>query len=247
MRSERLERLKLVFCADSISGLQALGLVVRVLNDLGLSPVFLLQGGEVDITTLEKKILKKKSWPSGLISNNFEFRFGMLPALDQCFLVVEEVQGSNGFDWNEIVRPFLGVEGFIQAWLADVEYEFWQNATDPLEYECAGRSFAGLPLKSNGLPAPLNQMEIDTSANPSRIVLKQGYVEAIGSSMWLGDQFWGRVGRDKLESLSSLGVQDFNIFECGSAVKVVASEKSFQNVLTLDTQRVLRQALYGVG
>ncbi|WP_458129249.1 hypothetical protein [Pseudomonas sp. Z2-11] len=246
MRSGRLERLKLVFCADSIKGLQALDLVVRILNDFGFPSVFSLQGVEVDVATLEKKIQNKKSWPSGVASNNFEFRFGTLPALDQCFLVVEEVQNFDGFDWDQAVRPFLDVEGFIQAWLADVEYDFWQNATDPLEYECAGRSFAKLPLKSSGLPAPLNQMEIDTSVNPGRVLLRQGFMEAIGSFMWLGDQFWERTGRNKLESLTFLRRAGVSIFECGSTVKVVASEKCFHDDLTADKQRVLRRALFGV-
>lgn len=39
------------------------------------------------------------------------------------------------------VGPFLGMPSFRQARLYDHEYDFWQNAEDPLEYEvAAGRS-----------------------------------------------------------------------------------------------------------
>ncbi|EJL96144.1 hypothetical protein PMI18_04890 [Pseudomonas sp. GM102] len=246
MKSERLRRLKFIFGVDSIGGLQVLDLVVSVLNKFGSPPVFLLRGVEVDIKVLEKKILKKKSWPSGLMSNGLELRFGLLPALNQCFLIIEESGSSNKFDWEGMIGPILDVEGFIQAWISDVEYDFWQNATDPLEYECAGRSFADLPQKSNGLPAPLDQMEIDTSGNPGRSVFKQGYVEAIGSTMWLSDLFWERVGRDRLASFLLLETQGVKVFECGRVVKVVASEKCFQDDSTKDKQRILRQILFGV-
>lgn len=44
--------------------------------------------------------------------------------------------------------PLLNVRGMIQAWVADVDYDYWQNATDPLQYESAGRSLSGLSMKS---------------------------------------------------------------------------------------------------
>jgi len=53
----------------------------------------------------------------------------------------------------------------------------------------------GLPTRSNGLPPPLARMEIDTSHNPGRRVLRQGFVEAVGSPMWFGAPFWPLVGR----------------------------------------------------
>lgn len=245
--SERMRRFKFIFDIGFISGSQVLALVVDVLKSSGTAPVFLLHGVEVDIETLEKKILKKKSWPSGLMFDGLELRFGLLPALDHCFLIMEEAKKSNNINWEDGLGSILDAEGFIQAWISDVEYDFWQNATDPLEYESAGRSFSGLPQKSNGLPAPLDQMEIDTSRNPGRSVFRQGYVEAVGSTMWLSDLFWLRVGRNRATSISLLETQGFKVFACGKVFKVVASDKCFYDDSTVNQQRVLRQMLFGVG
>lgn len=91
------------------------------------------------------------------------------------------------------LEPFLD-EGFRQARLFDEEYDFWQNAEDPLEYRTEGRSYEGLPMRSNGLPPPLEQMVIDTSRNPGRRVLRRGFIEAVGCPMWLGQDFWSITG-----------------------------------------------------
>jgi len=83
------------------------------------------------------------------------------------------------------------------AWLADSEYDHWQNAKDPLQYTAVGKSYAHLPMKSSGLPYPLEQKIIDTSANPGRWRLCDGYYEAVGAVMWLGEPFWQLTGADK--------------------------------------------------
>jgi hypothetical protein len=241
-----MKRFKFVFDVESISGLQVLALVESLLNKLTSPAVFFLHGLEIDIKSLEMKISKKKSWPSGLTSGGFELRFGVLPALGYCFLVLEESEGHNYPELGEEVEPILSVEGFIQAWVSDVEYDFWQNATDPLEYECLGRPLSGLPMKSNGLPPPLDQLEIDTSGNPGRTVLRQGYIEAIGSTMWLGKRFWERVGVERSSSISLLKSQGFKVYEFGDVFKVVASDQIFSDTSALEKQRALRQILFGL-
>ena len=74
-------------------------------------------------------------------------------------------------------------------------HEFWQNASDPLEYATGGCSTEGLKMKSNELPFPLEQEVVDTSENPGRRVLKDGFIEAIGHLMWFSEEFWRRTGR----------------------------------------------------
>ena len=58
-------------------------------------------------------------------------------------------------------------------------------------------------MVSNGLPFPLEQQIIDISNNPGRWELKQGYIESVGSTMWLGEQFWNKTGADKATVLSA--------------------------------------------
>lgn len=88
-------------------------------------------------------------------------------------------------DASRWMEALVLLQAFLQGRLYDEEYEFWQNAKDPLEYEARNRPYDHLPRKSNGLPPPLEQMEIDTSANPGRRELHKGFIEAVGSPMWL--------------------------------------------------------------
>jgi hypothetical protein len=37
-------------------------------------------------------------------------------------------------------------------------------------YELNGKDFSSLPLKSNGLPPPLEESEVDISKNPGRSI-----------------------------------------------------------------------------
>ena len=52
-------------------------------------------------------------------------------------------------------------------------------------------------MKGSGVPLPLPQIVIDTSKNAGRECLKTGYVEAVGSTMWLGNEFFSLTGADK--------------------------------------------------
>ncbi len=183
-------------------------------------------GAKVD-GALANMVLDLRVQPSGLMSNGFKLRFGLLSALDQCFLVIDEAEWHNNTELEEEIRPVLELEVFIQAWISDVEYDFWQNATDPLGCEDVGRSLLGLSMRSNGLPPPLDQMEIDISGNPGRNVLRQGYVEAIGSTMWLGDLLWERVGADRLSKISLLESHGFKVHELGKILKVITSKNIF--------------------
>lgn len=97
-------------------------------------------------------------------------------------------------DAKKWIDPFLKSPQFIMARLYDYDFHYWQNADDPFQYSSAGRSMSGLPMRSNGLPAPLEQMVVDTSRNPGRRVFRDDYIEAIGSHMWIGPVFWRRVG-----------------------------------------------------
>ncbi|SHJ96806.1 hypothetical protein SAMN02745181_2901 [Rubritalea squalenifaciens DSM 18772] len=110
-------------------------------------------------------------------------------------------------DWGELVRDLSDVGIFTQGYLVDAEYDFWQNAVDTLQYEVAGKDFSHLPMVSNGLPKPLSRNIIDISENPGRRVLKNGYIEAIGSPMWFTDEFWRLTGSQMSKVCSVAGVR----------------------------------------
>jgi len=79
---------------------------------------------------------------------------------------------------------------FLQASFYDWNYYYWQNATDLLEFRDSDIDVSTLKLRESGLPPPLDSLIVDTSGNPSRRVLRPGYVEMIGSPMWISDAFF---------------------------------------------------------
>ncbi|MBI2422016.1 MAG: hypothetical protein HYV27_04230 [Candidatus Hydrogenedentes bacterium] len=97
-------------------------------------------------------------------------------------------------DAEKWVMPFVDLDSFVQARTYDLEYEYWQNANSPIDFTAKGRSSAGLPMKSNGLPYPLEEQIIDISGNPGRRQTRMGYVECVGAVMWLGVEFLNRTG-----------------------------------------------------
>lgn len=89
-----------------------------------------------------------------------------------------------------------------QAWVVNAEYDYWQNAEDPLQYSSKGKAYEHLPKCSNGLPPPLEQTIVDISSNPGRRVLRMGHIEAVGSPMWFGLGFWRLTGIDNRRLLA---------------------------------------------
>lgn len=127
------------------------------------------------------------------------------------------ISAKQGTDWDGWVDALKSAGEFVQAYVVDVEFDYWQNATDPLQYTGKNMPYEHLPMISNGLPPPLNRSVIDTSSNPGRRVLRKGYIEAVGSPMWLSDKFFDLTGAD-----SNLLLSDENIIveRKGGIVKI---------------------------
>lgn len=142
-----------------------------------------------------------------------------------------------------LAEHLVGDRLLITARFFDPEYERWQNASDPLEYQVAGRSLAGLRLRSNELPPPLTQDIVDTSTNPGRRVLRDGYVEAIAHRMWLGGEFWRRVpGSDRTKVAGA----DWLVQRSrGEFLEILAQAEPFSSVHSADIQDRLRRLLFG--
>lgn len=145
--------------------------------------------------------------------------------------------------WTSWIRAVSEAFGLTTARLHNREYDYWQNADDPLEYETASRDMNGLPMRSNDLPPPLNKMLVDTSRNPGRRVLRQGYVEAIGHRMWLGPAYFARVPRADRDAIVNAGWLQVTERENG-ILEVVASDEPFTDDSTADIQDRLRRLLF---
>lgn len=146
--------------------------------------------------------------------------------------------------WDTWASRFIGSPNFVMAWLADSEYEHWQNAEDLLEYTAVGRPHEHLPKKSNGLPPPLEQIIVDISGNPGRRLLRTGYYEAVGAVMWLGEPFWQMTSANRSEVERSRWLQVSKLLP--TVVRIEASAKCFTTVegRAGELQRELRTLLF---
>jgi hypothetical protein len=156
---------------------------------------------------------------------NCEIHFGFDPNANLSFFALEcndPIINKNFEMWMDFYK---NDKDFIMAWVADENYEHWQNAHDPLQYASVGRPYKHLPMVSNNLPYPLTQMNIDTSKNPGRRIYKKGYIEAVGATMWLSQPFFKLTGAD-LETVRNtpwLNVTDAS----DTVIKIRAADHCF--------------------
>jgi len=124
-------------------------------------------------------------------------------------------------DW---LSSFFSDDRFVMARIVDWEYETWQNNTDIASFERHGREHKNLSKKSNNLPPPLDKLIIDINANSGRRILRSEYMEAIGSTMWLGEVFWMLTGKSKSDVI---GNTEFKVSEIGRSLKIKAQDTLF--------------------
>jgi hypothetical protein len=203
---------------------------------------FQLYGQPTTLTKAAAK-LKRTGRPAfHLVGQGFDFHLASVRNHNVDFLGIkaEDLMASA----DEWVAEFWDSPDFVMAWVADSEYEFWQNAEDLLEYSVGKRSHDHLPKKSNGLPPPLEQTIIDTSGNPGRRVLRSGYIEVVGAVMWLGESFWQltRADRDRLkdESWAQTSSPSPSVLRLHAADKCFTSDEGHER----DLQVRLRETLF---
>lgn len=118
-------------------------------------------------------------------------------------------------------------ESFIQCRVYNTEYSHIQNMESIQSYELKGLKHDHLPKINNEMPYPLNEDEVDTSGNPGYWTFRNGYLESVGSEMWLGKHFFNRVNLsvDDLKKVDWLELK-----ELGNGVVYIKSyEYPFDN------------------
>jgi hypothetical protein len=240
----RTERLEIVFDGEALDDMRALELIFAGLDAIGARrAMFGSHGRELGRADLEAQVMASRRFPTDLRAENYEFRFGGSVAWKHTFVMVTGSPGDVGV-WESWVNRAMGMPGFVQSWISQRDYDYWQNAEDPLEYSGSGRSCEHLPLISSGAPPPLDRVIIDTSRNPGRRIIRSGYVEGIGAVMWLSPLFWQRVRRQR---------NDAELVEAGwhvtaladGNIKVDAAMNVFTEQGDSAEQARLRAAIYG--
>lgn len=203
---------------------------------------FTLYGEPVDLVDVSTVLRKANRETFLLVGHGFEIDLASVWRYQVDILSIKaDVQGLFWDDWITSIKE---VSKIFEAWLVNADYDFWQNASDPLEYTSQNRQCEHLPKISNGLPPPLEKTVIDTSHNPGRRIFRVGYIEAIGSLMWLSDQFWNLTGADKSKVLKQ------NWIECQESPKDLLRIQISNHPFFTDeedsaiVQRKLRQLLF---
>lgn len=235
------EKLEMVFEFGSQAAHELAEQVLDVLQVLDQNLV--LYGDRMPTSAAVKKIKASGSCSFNIDCSDFSISFSNIRAYSQQILCILEKERST--EWPDVVEKLSGNKGFMQGCVVIEEYSYWQNATDPLQYESAGRSYDGLPLISNGLPPPLEKKIIDISKNPGRRILRPHYIEMVGHLMWFSHEFWEGVGSDRLSKVQESNI--INVDRIGNEIiKLSTKEIKFCGRSTYLLQDEIRNLVFGV-
>lgn len=225
------EKLQMVFQLEDVDHLTRLGeLNTKIRKNFEVSDLYYLSvltdrlrergvrtiqvaGGSVALDTFFQQVKDAGKWNLRFEADGLSFRFGRVSALKFEFVIIEQISRGEFSPWDEWLSIFLTDDKFSQAWIVDAEYDHWQNAEDPIEYQAAGKSCTNLPKISNNLPFPLERENIDISKNPGRRILKPGYVEVVASKIWLSRRLLRRLGKSVEQVLCSAGSAAIDVNE----------------------------------
>lgn len=199
----------------------------------------------IKITKVEEIIDGSHLQSFEIEGDGFRFMYGQNGGhnYDNIFLEANSYVLTSEFCDNLIAETIADDPSFIQAHLVDANYQHLQNIFDPLQFKALGLSMDGLPMKSNGLPFPLEQKIVDTSQNPGRFVLGQGYVEVAAAVMWFGEKFWGKVNNTAQKAIELLP-SDVTL-EHDLCWKLQSRMGPFVDQSTAEIQNQIRKALFG--
>jgi hypothetical protein len=229
--------------SGAIPDAEAIAIIVETMQSLDIPIDFFFRDKNVSIPSLLRSIKKRGGVGNPLETSGLYFHLGVVASMEHCFILIKETVPGAAKDWDRWAASFIEHSAFVQAFVVDTEYNYWQNAKAPLQYEAEKQDFSNLPMRWNGLPSPLGAMEIDTTRNPGRWSLEVGYIEAIAATMWFSQAFWDRVGEDRRQRLSDSG---FVLRRVANGVdKLVAYNAPFDDESTSEIQNRLRMAIYG--
>lgn len=232
------ESLRIVFKFGTLQAGLALDAIQSVLTKNGIPLTdYVLQGVSMPFETVKKSVVSRPASGFTVGGNGYEFRYG---AMRQHWIDYLTIGCDAEVRWDDWAAAFAELDGFVMAWVYDRDYDRWQNTKDPREYVANGKDCARLPLKSNGLPYPFEQQEIDISKNPGRYEFRKGYIEAVGATMWLGELFW------LLASSKKTAIEAYVRSSTPNAVKITVAEECFRSAEGRDgaLQAKLRSLLF---
>ncbi|MCV2884709.1 hypothetical protein OE749_08375 [Aestuariibacter sp. AA17] len=237
-----MQRIEIIYELGALEPLQVWNEIANILSSIDDSHSLTIYGKNVKPSKMSEEIKKLKGKAFNIISETFEFHMVTVTNYEQILVQIESKKSVDDW-WRIWIKKFIKLRGFVQAWIVDTDFNYWQNVSDPIEYKSRGKSCKGLLMKSNGLPPPLEQLEIDISKNAGLRKLCVGYVEAIGAKMWLSERFLERIGKS-IEYISNESGAKITYLQ-GDIYMLSQPFNSFVDDRSIVEQRKLRKALYG--
>lgn len=232
--------LEIIFQGQTLAASSLWTIVSRHMGEVSRVHFF---GQDVALKDLSKQFVRKGNHAFTIEFGCERIEFSTLASWGhQVLRIISE-------DWSrcapeDLIRSLSGhFASFLQASFYDWNYYYWKNATDLLEFRDSNIDVSKLKLKENGLPRPLDGLIVDTSQNPSRRVLREGYVEMIGSPMWISQALFDLQGR-RFDASGLVGF-GFDVSDCDGVTRIAFTGGMFISDATEDVQRVLRKTLYG--
>lgn len=239
------QEMTLVFAPNGIHEGDVVEAAQRLFVKHGIPPTGFEFDGVASELEISKRMQRRTNPPTEIKGQGFTINPGGYVASYYLSRADIEAETPIQVPWDQWVIELFN-ESFIMAWVADVDYQFWQNAEDLLQYRSVGRAWKHLPLKSNGLPPPLEQTIVDISHNPGRWAFRHGFIEAVGAVMWFGERFWQVNSASKQEVLSAPWLQCAEVVT--GLMRVHAAEQCFSTDQGEEgnLQRKLRALLFHV-
>lgn len=236
---------QIIFPIDTYATFEIWAILSPWLSELNLlQPSYLVCGRKKSTKKIEDYLGHRHPNHGSVTGEGFELRYASVRSRNHSLLWLkwDEIDVIN---YDSLIESFSNEMAPVMAWGYNDEYNFWQNANDPLQYETRNRKYDHLPMVPRGDVAPFDkELVIDTSANIGRRVLADGYVECVGGTMYLGSEFWTRTGAspDVVAGLPFV----IEHLEINCIHKFVFNDSYFRSDSGTEgeIQRELRRALY---
>jgi hypothetical protein len=168
------------------------------------------------------------------------FHFCPVTDFDHCLLEFHKSLGVSIDEQKRWIDKFAS-HSLISGRCYDTEYEHWQNAEDPIEYTTENRSYSHLRTYREPI---FGDERIDISDLPGRRIVRKGYVEAIGSTMWVTERLSAKTGADLNKLRTYPWCKCETVFADVIRVHVMAKCFSAADGPQGRTQNMLREALF---
>lgn len=237
------QELKMVFPYQSINCVYLSEAVVEWLKEIGITKNLKIDHRRVALEKIPERVDSGKYGDFFIETNRLDFRYHCIGS--RSTISVKSISSETAEFWDEVVKRFAHGDLLIQAYLIDVEYQYWQNQEGPDIYELKDKSHEHLRKIKRDAPRPHDDIIIDISQNPGRrVYTKNTVIEAVGGVMWLTDQFFEITKAEKSDvcKIANLEIKE------GDFLKITADKNLFQNGDTdenlVNLQNQLREKLF---